>query len=48
MLSFASSPQTAISLSSGTIDYAPCIVARELRRASPPRPVRERSWSEIF
>lgn len=48
LLSFATSPATAISLSSGTIQYAPCVVARVLRHASPPRPVRERSWSEIF
>lgn len=48
MLSFANTPSTAISLSGGAIRYAPCIVARELRRASPPRPVRARSWSEIF
>ena len=46
--SFASSQQTSISLSSGAMAYAPCIIARMLRRASPPRPVRERSWSEIF
>lgn len=46
--SFAPSPQTSISLSSGAIDYAPCVIARMLRRASPPRPVRERNWSEIF
>ena len=48
MLSFATSPQTGISLSGGAVQYAPCIIARLLRRASPPRPVRERSWSEIF
>lgn len=47
VLSFASA-QPAISLPSGAIEYAPCVVARALRRASPPRPVRERSWSEIF
>jgi hypothetical protein len=46
--SFAPAPQTSMSLSSGAIEYAPCVVARMLRRASPPRPVRERSWSEIF
>lgn len=46
--SFAATPQTSISLSSGAIVYAPCVIARMLRRASPPRPVRERSWSEIF
>lgn len=46
--SFATAPQTAISLSSGAIRYAPCVIARMLRRASPPRPVRARSWSEIF
>ena len=46
--SFAATPQTSISLSSGAIVYAPCVIARMLRRASPPRPVHERSWSEIF
>lgn len=48
LLSFAPSPQTSLSIASGAIQYAPCLVARMLRRASPPRPVRERSWSEIF
>ena len=48
LLSFAPPPQTSIALSGGAIQYAPCVVARLLRRASPPRPVRERSWSEIF
>jgi len=46
MMSFASSP--AIALHGGTIVYSPCVIARLLRLASPPRPVRERSWSEIF
>ena len=48
MLSFATAPQTAMSLSSGVVRYAPCVIARMLRRASPPRPVHARSWSEIF
>ena len=47
-LSFAPSPQTSIALAGGAIHYAPCVIARLLRHASPPRPVRERSWSEIF
>jgi hypothetical protein len=46
--SFAPLPQTSITLSHGAIHYAPCVIARMLRRASPPRPVRERSWSEFF
>lgn len=46
MLSFAPSP--SIELHGGTIVYSPCVIARLLRLASPPRPVRERSWSEIF
>ena len=48
MLSFAQSPSTAIALHGGSIVYSPCVIARLLRLASPPRPVRERSWSEIF
>jgi hypothetical protein len=48
LLSFAQSPATAIALRSGSIVYSPCVIARVLRSASPPRPVRERSWSEIF
>ncbi|HSQ29266.1 MAG TPA: hypothetical protein VLN49_05415 [Gemmatimonadaceae bacterium] len=48
MLSFAPAPSTAIALRAGTIVYSPCVIARLLRLASPPRPVRERSWSEIF
>lgn len=48
MLSFAQSPSTAIALHSGSVVYSPCVIARLLRLASPPRPVRERSWSEIF
>ena len=48
MLSFAQSPSTAIALHGGSIVYSPCAITRLLRVASPPRPVRERSWSEIF
>lgn len=48
LLSFAQSPSTAIALRDGSIVYSPCAIARLLRLASPPRPVRERSWSEIF
>ena len=48
MLSFAQSPSTAIALHGGSVVYSPCVIARLLRLASPPRPVRERSWSEIF
>lgn len=38
----------AIDIASGSIRYAPCAVARALRRAVPLRPVNARSWSELF
>jgi hypothetical protein len=39
---------TAIELAHATIRYAPCIVANAMRRASRPKPVRQRSWAELF
>lgn len=38
----------AIVLTDGTIRYAPCVIARALRRAAPPKPVRDRGWIELF
>jgi len=37
-----------IVLTAGTIHYAPCVVARALRRAAPPKPLRDRGWIELF
>jgi hypothetical protein len=39
---------TAIDLAGATIRYAPCVVANAMRRASRPKPVRQRSWAELF
>jgi hypothetical protein len=38
----------AIDLTGATIQYAGCAVARAFRVAFPPRPVRDRSWAELF
>lgn len=38
----------AIVLSEGSIRYAPCVIARALRRAAPPTPLRDRGWTELF
>lgn len=40
--------ENAIELSGATIRYSSCSVARVLRVALSPRPVRQRSWSEVF
>lgn len=49
MLSFEN-PATgnAIELSDATIRYSSCSVAKALRVALAPRPVRQRSWAEVF
>jgi hypothetical protein len=39
---------SAIDVSAGRIRYAPCIVAREIRAAVPPRSVAGRAWAELF
>jgi hypothetical protein len=37
-----------IVLNEGTIQYAPCVIARALRRAAQRKPLRNRGWSELF
>lgn len=39
---------TAVEIAHSTIRYAPCVVANALRRGARPRPVRQRSWAELF
>lgn len=46
LLAFGGS--TAVRLSNASIVYAPCTIARMLRRATSPRPVRGRAWAELF
>jgi hypothetical protein len=50
LMSFASPPngQRAVDLASANLRYSRCTVASMLRRAVPLRPVRERSWAELF
>lgn len=38
----------AVDLANASIRYAPCAALQTLRHASPPRPVRQRSWAELF
>ena len=48
-LSFATPASApAIELSDATIRYSICAVARAFRVALAPRPVRQRSWAEVF
>ncbi|MFI5229056.1 MAG: hypothetical protein ACHQWU_08305 [Gemmatimonadales bacterium] len=44
----AFSAATAMRLAGATIEYAPCQIARALRRATRPAPVRGRAWAELF
>lgn len=39
---------TAVDIAHASIRYAPCAIANALRRGVPPRPVRQRSWAELF
>lgn len=39
---------TSMRLVGATIEYAPCQIARALRRATRPVPVRGRAWGELF
>jgi hypothetical protein len=49
MMSFAlPGAQPAIDLGPAALHYSRCAVARALRMAIPLRPVRERSWAELF
>ena len=50
MMSFARPPssQPAIDVGPAAFRYSRCAVAAALRRAIPLRPVRERSWAELF
>jgi hypothetical protein len=49
VMSFDSRPGAAgVRLGSSTLRFAPCTVARALKLAAPPRPVRQRSWAELF
>jgi hypothetical protein len=47
MMAFGSS-QAAMRLAGGVIEYSPCQIARVLRRAVRPVPVRGRAWGELF
>jgi hypothetical protein len=47
MMAFGSS-QVAMRLAGGVIEYSPCQIARVLRRAVRPVPVRGRAWGELF
>jgi hypothetical protein len=48
LLSYASPPHVSTILTAASIEFAPCVVARALRVALPPRAVRLRHWSELF
>jgi hypothetical protein len=50
LMSFApaAAGTSAIDLASATVRYSACAVARSLRMAGPLRPVRQRSWAELF
>jgi hypothetical protein len=50
LMSFASPPngQQGVVLGRSNFSYSPCIVATMLRKTVPLRPVRERSWAELF
>jgi hypothetical protein len=50
MMSFAGSSNAQLSMDIGpaAFRYSRCAVASVLRRAIPLRPVRERSWAELF
>jgi len=41
-------PGAAFDLKTATIRFDPCLVGAVLRRAAPPRRVRDRSWAELF
>jgi hypothetical protein len=47
IMAFESS-QAAVRLTGGVIEYSPCQIARVLRRAVRPAPVRGRAWGELF
>ncbi|HXT18465.1 MAG TPA: hypothetical protein VN706_22750 [Gemmatimonadaceae bacterium] len=47
VLSF-SADVPAVRLTGSAITYDPCAVAQALRRALPPRPIRRRSWADLF
>lgn len=47
MMAFESS-HVGVRLSGGVIEYSPCQIARALRRAVRPAPVRGRAWGELF
>jgi len=47
MMAYGSS-QVGVRLSGGVIEYSPCQIARVLRRAVRPAPVRGRAWGELF
>jgi hypothetical protein len=50
LMSFALPPngQQAVELGPSSLRYSPCVVAAMLRKTVPLRPVRERSWAELF
>ncbi|HVX40058.1 MAG TPA: hypothetical protein VHB25_10835, partial [Gemmatimonadaceae bacterium] len=49
LLSYAPTvDSTAIDLGAGAITWSPCTVQRALRRVLGARPVRQRSWAELF
>jgi len=50
IMSFAprSPGRPAIDLGPATLRYSPCVIAKAVRRVVPLRPVRARSWAELF
>jgi hypothetical protein len=50
LMAFSDPPDSsaAVDISAGTIRYSPCVLAASLRRVLPLRPVRFRSWVELF
>jgi hypothetical protein len=48
LLSAHAPPGAAFDLSAATIRFNPCVIAAFFRRATPPRRVRDRAWSELY
>ena len=48
LVSQASGVGPGVDLAGATMRFAPCVTARALRAAAPPRTVRGRAWAELF
>jgi hypothetical protein len=48
LLAYAAPPNVSTIFTDLSVEYAPCVVARAVRVALPPRAVRLRSWAELF